>query len=227
MKMALIYIADDDINICKLLKSQLENDGFETMTFNNGKDLLLQFGKRSCDLVLTDIMMPELNGYDLCKEIRKSADIPIIMISAKDEEIDMIMGLELGSDDYISKPFSLRAVSIKIRNMLSRYDKSGQDEKEMLTCKDLKLDLSSMIVMLNENKFPTTLKEYELLEFLVRNKNQAFTREKIIENVWGYEYIGDTRQVDHMIKRLRKKILDFECEFQIETVWGFGYRVSD
>ncbi len=222
-----IYIADDDINICNLLKKQLESDGYQVTTFDNGKDLLDTFNIKPCDLVLTDIMMPKLNGYELCKEIKKSSDIPIIMISARDEEIDMIIGLELGSEDYISKPFSLRAVSIKIRNILKRFEKITTIDNKILTCKDLKLNTVSREVMINNKEFSVTTKEYELLEFFIKNVNQAFSRDKIIEIVWGYDYVGESRQVDNMIKRLRKKLLEFNCEFQIETIWGYGYKVSN
>ncbi len=225
--MPLIYIADDDKNICKLLQSQLESDGFDVITFSDGKKLLDEFKTQPCELILTDIMMPELNGYELCKEVRKISDVPIIMISAKDEEVDMILGLELGGDDYISKPFSLRAVSIKIRNILRRYDKAIEKDINLLHCKDLSLDLTSRCILIEGTEFPVTAREYDLLEFFLKNKNHAFSREKLIEMVWGYGYVGDTRQVDHMIKRLRKKFLEFNCTFQIETIWGFGYKVSD
>lgn len=198
-KMSLIYIADDDENICKVLKSQLESDGYEVEAFEDGISLLERFKSKGCDLVITDIMMPKMSGYDLCREIRKTSDVPIIMISAKDEEIDRLLGLELGSDDYISKPFSLREVSIK----------------------------ANRSILVHGKEFKATVKEYDLLELLIENKNQAFSREMIIQKVWGYDYYGDTRQVDHLVKRLRKKMLIAESQCRIETIWGYGYKVSD
>ncbi len=226
----LIYIADDDKNLCAILKSQLISDGYEVMEFYNGKDLLDMFIKKPCDLIITDIMMPKLTGYDLCKEIRQQSDIPIIMLSAKDEEIDKIIGLELGSDDYLSKPFSLREISVKVKNMLRRLKKHNKDitaENDSLHCKDLLLNTTSRSVHINDEEFQVTTKEYELLELLITNKNVAFSREKIIENIWGYDYYGDSRQVDHLIKRLRKKLLLAGAEFGIETIWGYGYKVSE
>lgn len=225
-----IYIAEDDLKISEILKAQLTNDGHHVLTFNNAQDLLKEFSTTPCDLVITDIMMPIMNGYDLCKEIRKSSDIPIIMISAKDEELNKLLGLELGSDDYISKPFSLKEISIKVKNMLRRYDHSASalsSNKDILICKDLILNQRNRTIQLANQAFHPTSKEFDLLEFLILNKNQAFSRETIIEKVWGYDYIGDSRQVDHLIKRLRKKILDLNGEFQITTLWGYGYKVSD
>ncbi|WP_392486560.1 response regulator transcription factor [Haloimpatiens sp. FM7315] len=160
-----IMIADDDINICNILKSQLESDGYQVAYYSNGKDLLNDFKNAKCDLVITDIMMPDMNGYDVCKEIRKNSDIPIIMISAKDEEIDRVLGLELGSDDYISKPFSLREVSIKVRNMLKRYHVEPVNSNAFLFCKDLKLNLEERSAFLSDQEFSVTKKEYDLLEF--------------------------------------------------------------
>ncbi len=225
----LIYIADDDKNICNILKTQLESEGYEVKSFYDGKQLLQEFKKQPSNLIITDIMMPILSGYELCREIRKLSDIPIIMISAKDEEIDKILGLELGSDDYISKPFSLREVTIKVRNMLRRVNVTSKVkiEEDILIIKDIKIIKPNREILINDKEFSTTIKEYELLLLLVENKNKPFSRERIIEKVWGYDYYGDTRQVDHLIKRLRKKMLLEGCECKIETVWGYGYKVSD
>ncbi|WP_242631642.1 response regulator transcription factor [Sedimentibacter sp. zth1] len=224
----MIYIADDDKNVCQLLKSQLLSENYLVETFYDANSLLSKFLQNSCDLVITDIMMPKISGYELCKEIRKISDIPIIMISAKDEEIDRILGLELGSDDYISKPFSLREISIKVRNMLHRVNNNFLcNTDNRLFCKDVEIIKSNRVVLIHGEEFITTVKEYDLLELLIANKNQAFSREKIIKKVWGYDYFGDTRQVDHLIKRLRKKMLLAEIECKIETIWGYGYKVSD
>ncbi|MFV0519020.1 MAG: response regulator transcription factor [Lachnospirales bacterium] len=225
-----IYIAEDDVNLCLILKSQLLSDGYRVSEFYDGKDLLERFKETPCDMILTDIMMPIMSGYDLCKEIRKYSEIPIIMLSAKDEEIDKILGLELGSDDYISKPYSLREVSVKVRNMLRRAKAStseAENDEGVLTCKDLKLVSVSREVKIGGNDFPVTTREYDLIELLISNKNVAFSREKIIENIWGYDYYGDSRQVDHLIKRLRKKLLLAGAEFTIDTIWGYGYKVSE
>lgn len=172
--------------------------------------------------------MPSMSGYDLCREIRKISDVPIMMISAKDEEIDRVLGLELGSDDYISKPFSLREITVKVRNMLRRRSNSViQNSEERLFCKDLEIVKANRTILIDGKEFKVTAKEYDLLELLIENKNKAFSREMIIEKIWGYDYFGETRQVDHLIKRLRKKMLLAETECKIETIWGFGYKVSD
>lgn len=211
-----------------MLKSQLTSENYSVEEFYNAEELLKRFSSKSCDLIITDIMMPNMSGYDLCREVRKVSYVPIIMISAKDEEIDRVLGLELGSDDYISKPFSLREITVKVRNMLRRSNNSvTYNTEEKLVCKDLEIIKDNRTVLVNGEELKTTVKEYDLLELLIENKNQAFSREMIIEKVWGHDYYGDTRQVDHMIKRLRKKILLAESECKIETIWGYGYKVSD
>ncbi len=222
----LIYIADDDLNICNLLKTSLVNENYNVEVFFDGKKLLDAFVSKPCDIILTDIMMPNMNGYELCRNIRKLSNIPIIMLSAKDEEIDKILGLELGSDDYLSKPFSLREVTIKVKNILRRTS-SIPVSNNILTSKNLKLNKTNREIFINDTLFSTTTKEYNLLELLIENKNKAFSREVIINNVWGYDYYGDTRQVDHLIKRLRKKMLLADSLCKIETIWGFGYKVTD
>ena len=173
-------------------------------------------------------MLPDKSGYDLCRKIREISNVPIIMISAKDEEIDRILGLELGSDDYISKPFSLREITIKVRNMLRRNKNNpSKTVDNKLICKDLEIIKENRVILTNGKDFKTTSKEYDLLELLIENKNKAFSREIIIKKIWGYDYFGDTRQVDHLIKRIRKKMLLADIECKIETIWGFGYKVSD
>jgi len=222
----LIYIVDDDENVCRLLQQQLINDGYRIEIFNDGESLLDKFMQTPCDLMITDIMMPGISGYDLCREIRRSSDIPIIMVSAKGEEIDRIIGLELGSDDYIAKPFNLREISIKVRNILRRVNGYAISNAK-LSCMDIALNKANRQVYLDGKDFKVTAKEYDLLALLISNKNQAFSREQIISAVWGYSYYGDTRQVDHLIKRLRKKMMLAEAECKIETIWGYGYKVCD
>jgi len=195
--------------------------------FYNGTDLLETYKKTPCDLIITDIMMPGLSGYELCREIRVLSDVPILMISAKDEEIDRVLGLEMGSDDYISKPFSLRELSLKVRNILRRVNGTQKTADSQISCLDLTINSDSREVTVNSQILNTSNKEYELLYLFITNKNRAFSREQIIQSIWGYDYMGDNRQVDHLIKRLRKKLLLAEAQCKIETVWGFGYKVSD
>lgn len=223
-----VYVADDDKNVCEILKSQLQKDNYFVEVFYSGEALLSRFNSEKSDLIITDIMMPNMSGYDLCREIRKKSDVPIIMLSAKGEEIDRVLGLELGSDDYISKPFSLREISVKVRNILRRrFNKVLNNTNDEISCKDLQINEKERWIKINDHELKTTKKEFDLLLLLVKNKNIAFSREKIIEMIWGYDYMGDTRQVDHIIKRLRKKLLLIESEFNIQTIWGYGYKVSD
>ena len=228
--MKLIYVADDDKNICVLLKSHIENAGYKVEMFSNGKALLERFHQKPCDMIITDILMPEMGGYDLCREIRKSSMLPIFMISANNDEIDRVLGLELGSDDYISKPISFRELIAKIKNTFKRiemYKNPAQSDDNTLICNDLKLNKSNREVYISEELLQTTAKEFELLMLFLENLNRAFSREQIIEKIWGYDYMGDSRQVDHMIKRFRKKMLQIGSSCQIETVWGFGYKIGD
>ena len=223
-----IYVADDDLNISYLIETHLENSGYQVETFENGLELLNRFNEEKCDLIITDIMMPKMNGYDLCREIRKNSIVPIFMVSANNDEIDRVLGLELGSDDYISKPISFRELLIKVKNTFNRLERYTEVKSEnLLYCKDLRIDKADRSIYIDDQLLETTAKEFELLSLFLSNKNRAFSREQIIENIWGYDYMGDSRQVDNMIKRLRKKLLLKNTEFQIETVWGFGYKVGE
>lgn len=223
----IIYVADDDINISNLLKTTLENEGYIVETFLDGEKLLSRFKTKPSDIILTDIMMPIMNGYELCKNIRTITDVPIIMLSAKDEEIDKILGLELGSDDYISKPFSLREITIKIKNILKRSQTISTLDPNVVYCKNLKINKENREILIDNKPMSATTKEYDLLELLILNKNKAFSRDTIINNVWGYDYYSETRQVDNLVKRLREKLLKSNSLCTIETIWGFGYKVVD
>ena len=223
-----IYVADDDKQICELLKSHLTSAGYEVSVFYDGKSLLDAFSAHPCDLIITDIVMPEMTGYDLTREIRKTSLVPIFMISANNDEIDRVLGLELGSDDYISKPISFRELLIKIKNTFFRLESYESTEKEsVLSCLDLKLDPGSRQAYIGDTPLPTTAKEFDLLALFLKNQKRAFSREQIIEKVWGYDYYGDSRQVDHIIKRLRKKMLGLGGQCMIQTVWGYGYRIGE
>jgi len=226
--MKTIYVADDDKNICELLKSHISNAGYAVQVYPNGKTLLDAFSAQPCDMIVTDIVMPVMSGYDLCKEIRKISMIPIFMISANNDEIDRVLGLELGSDDYISKPISFRELLAKIKNAFKRLDSYGSSEKgDVVSCMDLRLFKESREIFVDDVLLETTTKEFDLLLLFLQNKNRAFSREQIIEQIWGYDYYGDSRQVDHIIKRLRKKMLQLNARCQIKTVWGFGYKIGD
>ena len=172
--------------------------------------------------------MPGIDGLNLCKEIRKTSETPIIFVSARDEEIDRILGLEIGADDYLTKPFSPRELVVRIKKILQRINKVPEDSlTDCLILKDLKIFPKSRLVKINEQEIKFTTKEYELLEFMVLNKNISFTREKLLEKVWGYDYYGDDRLVDDIVKRIRKKLNEVKSHLKIITIWGYGYRVDD
>ncbi|OOB77932.1 MAG: hypothetical protein ATN34_02915 [Epulopiscium sp. Nele67-Bin002] len=222
----IIYTAEDDKNINNLIVTHLKNNGYDVKGFPNGEALLNEFKIKPADLIITDIMMPKMTGYDLCKHIRQSSNIPIIMISANNDEIDRVLGLELGADDYIGKPISFRELGIKVKNLLRRT-KPEHDKEEILSHEDLKLDLSAHTAKIGDKPLALTPKEFDLLKLFLSSINRAYTREQIISQVWEYEYDADTRQVDHVIKRLRKKMLEHGAQCQIQTVWGVGYKIGE
>ncbi len=223
-----IYIAEDDKNILDIIITHLSQNGYQVQGFSDGEALLNMHKKAPCDLIITDIMMPKMNGYDLCKEIRKDSLIPLIMISANNDQVDRILGLELGSDDYIGKPINMRELTVKVKNALRRMEIMSAPPRlsSVLVHLDLSLDLESRTAYISDKIFDITVKEFDLLELLLINKNKAFSRENIIRSVWQYDFDGDTRQVDQLIKRLRKKMLLASALCEIKTVWGFGYKIG-
>lgn len=221
-----IFVVDDEKNIRDLIKKYLEKDGFEAILFNNGDNLLIEINRLKPDLIVLDIMMPGIDGLELCKEIRKTSDIPIIFVSAKDEELDRIIGLEIGADDYLSKPFSPRELVVRIKNIFKRLDKTAKVKNNKISIKDLEIFIERRVVEKNGKELKLTNKEYDLLTFLAKNKNIPFTREDLIEKIWGYDYIGDTRMIDDLVKRLRRKLKEIGSLAEISTVWGYGYRMD-
>ena len=229
MKEKLIYVVDDEQNIRELIKSYLIKEGFEVEVFVDGESALARFCVKKADMLIIDIMMHGMDGYELCREIRKSSNVPIIMVSAKDEEIDRILGLELGSDDYVSKPFSPRELVVRVKAIFRR---TRDDESEIsqqrngIKCEDIVLLPDERKVAIKDSEIELTAKEYDLLLYLIKNKNRVFTREQLLNSVWSYEYIGDTRAIDDLIKRLRKKLGEAGSLLKITTVWGYGYKIS-
>ncbi len=223
-----IYVAEDDRNICDIICTHLTQNGYEVKGFPDGEELLCSYKQYPCDLIITDIMMPKMNGYDLCKEIRKDSLIPLIMISANNDEVDRILGLELGSDDYIGKPINMRELTVKVKNALRRMEVMtvAVQPSSVLSYLDVSLDLESRTAYISDEPFDVTVKEFDLLELLFKNVNKAFSRENIIRSVWQYDFDGDARQVDQLIKRLRKKMLLANTLCEIKTVWGFGYKIG-
>lgn len=217
-----ILIVDDDANIAELISLYLEKEGYTTKIINNGIDALTAFKSFMPNLVILDLMLPGKDGYDVCKEIRQVSDAPIIMLTAKGETFDKILGLELGADDYIVKPFDTKELTARVKAVLRRFT-PREDKSKQIVMPNLSINLSNYTVIYNEEKIEMPPKELELLYFLASNPNQVFTREQLLDRIWGYEYIGDTRTVDVHVKRIREKIPETEY-WGLKTVWGIGYK---
>lgn len=220
-----ILVVDDEKRIRDIIVMYLLKEGYEVRDFDNADDAYDYFEKGNVDLIVLDIMMRGMNGLDLCKKIRKTSDVPIIFVSARTEELDRILGLELGADDYLPKPFSVRELVIRIKNILRRTDGQFQQKMESLSSRDLTIYPEQRIVKVSDTELSLTTKEFEVLKFLVENKGYPLSRDKIIQSIWGYEYDGYDRNVDDTIKRLRKKLKESNSRVEIQTVWGFGYKI--
>ena len=221
-----ILIVDDDNNIAELISLYLTKECFETKIVNDGELALKEFQTFRPNLILLDLMLPGIDGYQVCREIRHTSDVPIIMLSAKGETFDKVLGLELGADDYIIKPFDSKELVARVRAVLRRFQPKQaavvSDEK-CATYPDLIVNLTNYSVTYMGKQVDMPPKELELLYFLASSPNQVFTREQLLDHIWGYEYIGDNRTVDAHIKRLREKIKDHP-NWSISTVWGIGYK---
>lgn len=223
-----ILIVDDDNNIAELISLYLAKECFDTKIVNDGEEALLAYQTYNPNLILLDLMLPGIDGYQVCREIRAKDNIPIIMLSAKGEVFDKVLGLELGADDYIMKPFDSKEMVARVKAVLRRYQTAKPQTPatasiKMVTYADLEVNLSNYSVVYMGENIDMPPKELELLYFLASSPNQVFTREQLLDNIWGYEYIGDTRTVDVHVKRLREKIKD-HAGWGITTVWGIGYK---
>ncbi len=224
-----IFVADDDRSIRELVRGYFEKEGYDVDVFDNGTTLIETIiAGRIPDMLILDVMMPGMDGLSVCRSVRAKSDVPIIIISAKDEEVDRILGLELGGDDYLSKPFSPRELVVRAKKIFARIDKGNKgNEDQLMYLADLVLDPEKRTVKKDNEKIDFTLKEFELLLVLVKNKGRVFTRDQLIRDIWGYEFIGETRAVDDLVKRIRKKIKEASSSAVIETVWGYGYKADD
>lgn len=222
-----ILIIDDDENIANLISLYLTKECFETRIEHDGQAALNAFKDFAPNLVLLDLMLPGIDGYEVCREIRKNSKTPIIMLSAKTEVFDKVLGLELGADDYIIKPFDSKELVARVKAVLRRYTNTptpaNTSSEKRVEYKDLIINLSNYEVLYQGKQIEMTPREIELLYFLASSPNQVFTREQLLDHIWGYEYAGDTRTVDVHIKRIREKIADTD-EWSIGTVWSVGYR---
>jgi len=225
----LIYIADDEANILNIIKSFLIKEGFLVETFNNGQSILDAFKAKPADMLVIDIMMPGMDGYSLCSQVRQSSSVPIIIVSAKDTEPDKIAGLTLGCDDYMTKPFSPMELIARIRSIFRRVelDKAQTGIVEVLRAGDITIDYNSKKAEFKGKDIGLTGMEFSLLYYLALNKNRAISRSELLDKVWGFENEVETRATDDMIKRIRKKLADSDSQLKIETVWGYGFRLLD
>ena len=223
-----ILIVVDDENVAELLTLDLNKEFFDTKIVYNGEDALAAFDSYQPNLILLDLMLPGIDGYQVCREIRARASTPVIMLSAKGEVFDKVLGLELGADDYIMKPFDSKEMVARVRAVLRRYQPARADapEKDRTKCVQydgLEINLTNYSVLCDGQHIEMPPKELELLYCLASSPNQVFTREQLLDRIWGYEYVGDTRTVDVHIKRLREKIKDHP-HWSLSTVWGIGYK---
>ena len=222
-----ILIVDDDNNIAELISLYLTKECFDTRIVNDGEEAMIAFDQYNPNLILLDLMLPGMDGYQVCREIRAKANVPIIMLSAKGEIFDKVLGLELGADDYMMKPFDSKELVARVKAVLRRYQPAKQEEPAAeLKCvkyTDLVVNLSNYSVIYMGQAVDMPPKELELLYFLAASPNQVFTREQLLDHIWGYEYIGDTRTVDVHVQRLREKIKD-HANWSLATVWGIGYK---
>lgn len=220
-----ILIVDDDENICELLRLYLEKDGFDTVVANDGEQAVDYAAKYSPDLILLDIMLPKLDGWQVCREIRKTSGVPIIMLTAKGETFDKILGLELGADDYVSKPFDTKEVIARIKAVLRRtHDNDKSSQISEVRYDKLRINLTNYELEVNGVKIDTPPKELELIYHLASNPNRVYTRDQLLDEVWGFDYYGDSRTVDVHVKRLREKLENVSDEWCLKTVWGVGYK---
>lgn len=219
-----VFVVEDEINLANILSKYLVKEGYEPTIFNNGEDAVNHISD-DCDIWILDIMLPGgINGYDLIKDIRKNKpNMPVIFTSARDQDIDKIMGLELGSDDYVAKPYSVRELMLRIKNLLNRtYKMDSLVKSNLIKYKNYTIDSDKRSVYLDNQVLNLTSKEYDLLILLLENQGKAFSRDQILENIWGSDYYGSDRVVDDLMRRLRQKLVDLD----VETMYGFGYRLK-
>ena len=222
-----ILIVDDDNNIAELISLYLVKECFETRICNDGESAINSFESFAPNLILLDLMLPGIDGYQVCREIRTKSQVPIIMLSAKGEVFDKVLGLEMGADDYMEKPFDSKELVARVKAVLRRYKPQAQEaqasDDKVVRYQDLEINMTNYSVTFMGERVDMPPKELELLYFLAASPNHVFTREQLLDQIWGYEYIGDTRTVDVHIKRLREKLSD-HANWRLATIWGIGYK---
>ncbi len=219
-----ILVVDDDLNICELLRLYLTKEGYNVVIANDGQSAVTTFQEESPSLVLLDIMLPKLDGWQVCREIRKFSETPIIMLTAKGEVFDRVLGLELGADDYVVKPFDTKEIVARIKAVLRRSASAVTEEIKEVHYDKLSINLTNYELKVGGVQIDTPPKEMELIFHLAKNPNRVFTRDQLLDEVWGYDYYGDSRTVDVHVKRLREKLEGASDKWELRTVWGVGYK---
>ena len=223
-----ILIVDDEPLIVKGLKYSLEQDGYETDSAEDGEEAVNKFFAGQFDLILLDVMLPKLDGIEVCQRIREKSNVPIIMLTAKGDDMDKILGIEYGADDYMTKPFNILEVKVRIKAILRRIVTQRDNSQRVITVRDLKLSVNNRAVKVGERDVNLTAKEFDLLQLFMTNRGQVFSREILLETIWKYDYLGDLRTVDVHIRRLREKIEKVPSQPEyIMTKWGVGYYFTD
>lgn len=222
--MSKILVVDDERNIVELIRLYMEKEGFETICAYTGDEALSKFKEENPDLIVLDLMLPGIDGWQVCREIRKTSAVPIIMLTAKSETFDKVLGLELGADDYITKPFEAKELLARVKAVLRRSGTSETKIQKEVSFNNLSINIENYELQIKNEQVDAPPKEIELLYFLASNPNRVYTREQLLEEVWGFDYFGDSRTVDVHIKRLREKLEGAEDGWQLKTVWGVGYK---
>jgi len=222
--MSKILIADDDINICELLRLYFEKDGFSVSIANDGQTAVDVYQKEGADLILLDVMMPRLDGWQVCREIRKTSNVPIIMLTAKGETFDKVLGLELGADDYVTKPFDTKEVLARVKAVLRRASQGESSGVNQVSYDKLSINLTNYELIVDGKQLDIPPKELQLIFHLASNPNRVYTRDQLLDEVWGFDYYGDSRTVDVHVKRLREKLEGVSEKWSLKTVWGVGYK---
>ena len=225
MSLGKILVVDDDKNICELLRLYLEKEGYNVILSHDGSEAVVKFNALSPDLILLDVMLPGLDGWQVCREIRKKSNVQIIMLTAKGETFDKVLGLELGADDYVVKPFDTKEIIARVKAVLRRIDQNNVpvENKEVVYDK-LVVNMTRYELKVDGKVIDTPPKELELLFHLASNPNRVYTRDQLLDEVWGFEYYGDSRTIDVHVKRLREKLEGVSSQWSLKTVWGVGYK---
>ncbi len=225
MSLGKVLVVDDDRNICELLRINLEKEGYSVIISNDGAEAIVKFGALKPDMVLLDIMLPSVDGWQVCREIRKKSNVPLIMITGKAETFDKVLGLELGADDYIVKPFDIKEVLARMKAVMRRVGTPvGEVEIKEVQYDNLCVNMTRYELKVNSTVLDTPPKELELLFHLASNPNRVYTRDQLLDEVWGFEYYGDSRTIDVHVKRLREKLEGVSDRWALKTVWGVGYK---